>query len=502
MDGRTRREFLRQVGAGVFTASLGSALSADLGLSRAWAGQDEPRLAFGVLEPLVALMQETLIAKFQPAVVGLFKEGKAGLKELVGAAALANARTFGGEDYVGFHSMFALMPAYTIAKDLPPERQLLPVLKALYRNTNRIQEFGGRAKEVLRPVAPSADGALREQVRRLDLKGAEATLAGLCQASPERAFNELQAALHDSTEVHRVNLVWRAWGLLDLVGPEHAHALLRQSLHYFVNQEGSKHRDHFSGARALLPRLLDQHRLDGKPPGRKEADDAWVERTSVALFEAAPEQAAEIAAGALAEGMRPDAVHEAVSLAANQMVLRDENKQAHGSTNGVHCCDAVNAWRHIGRVSDARNAVAAAILAAYHFAFDRDNPKRNKFREWTPYPRPDALEAVKPADPETLLRDLDGSIRNKDQARAAALVHRLGEQGAPAAPVLDLFRRYVISEDGKLHGEKFFGTVKEEFEATRAPFRWRQLVGMARYAASMYGEPTPGREEALKLLGL
>ena len=42
----------------------------------------------------------------------------------------------------------------------------------------------------------------------------------------------------------------------------------------------------------------------------------------------------------------------------------------------------------------------------------------------------------------------------------------------------------------------------EEFESMREPFRWRQLVAMARYAASMYGDPTPGYAEALQLLGL
>ena len=31
-------------------------------------------------------------------------------------------------------------------------------------------------------------------------------------------------------------------------------------------------------------------------------------------------------------------------------------------------------------------------------------------------------------------------------------------------------------------GEKFFRTMTEEFESMRAPFRWRQLVAMARYA--------------------
>lgn len=508
MNAQTRRDFLRQVGAGVLTAGVGTAIAGDLGLDRVFA-QDEPRLTFGAMEPLVALMQETPIAGLQPLLVDMVKGGKVDLKQLVAAAALANARTFGGDDYIGFHAMFSLMPAYAIAQELPAERRMLPILKALHRNTNRIHEFGGRAKEILKPVAaaPVPEGkpggeALRDAIRGKDLKGAEATLATLCSTSAENAYEHVQTALHDSAEVHRVNMVYRAWGLLDIVGLDHAHTLLRQSLHYFQTQENSKHRDHFSGARALLPKLMDQYDLCCKPPGAKTPDDDWVEGTSVALFAATPERAAEIAAAALSEGIAPDGVQEAVSLAANQMVLRDENKQAHGSTNGVHCCDAVNAWRHIGRASSAKNACAAAILAAYHFAFDRDNPRRNKFQEWLPYPRQEARDAVKMSDPAELLRGLDGAIRDRDQARAAALTARYGEADGSPAEVFSIFRRYVISENGSLHGEKYFRTVTEEFGTTRARFRWRQLVGMARYAASMYGEPAPGYAEAVRLLGL
>src|SRR5688500_12218833 len=100
MNARTRRDFLRQVGAG--------AMAAGLGMSKAPA-QDEPRLTFGAMEPLVCLMQETPIAKLQATLVNKIREGTS-LKDLVAAAALANARVFGGEDYIGFHSMFALKP--------------------------------------------------------------------------------------------------------------------------------------------------------------------------------------------------------------------------------------------------------------------------------------------------------------------------------------------------------------------------------------------------------
>src|SRR5207247_3574479 len=131
-------------------------------------------LDFGQLEPLVRFMQETPANRLVPALADRFKSG-ADLRRLVAAAALANARTFGGEDYVGFHTMMALAPSLHMARELPDALQPLPVFKVLYRNTNRIQEKGGRKAEVLHHVKPAglAEGrpggdAVREAVHRKD----------------------------------------------------------------------------------------------------------------------------------------------------------------------------------------------------------------------------------------------------------------------------------------------------------------------------------------------
>ena len=137
----TRREFLADVGRGMLIATVGSSLASDLGLAPAFAA-DGPAatngLSFGDLEPLVCLMQETPAAKLLPKLTAQLKAGT-DLKRLVAAGALANARTFGGEDYIGFHTLMALGPALYMARELNGPLQPLPVFKVLYRNTNRIQ---------------------------------------------------------------------------------------------------------------------------------------------------------------------------------------------------------------------------------------------------------------------------------------------------------------------------------------------------------------------------
>lgn len=514
----TRRRFLAEVGQGMLIASVGCTAAVDMGLASAGAADGPEPLDFGPLEPLVALMQETPANRLLPALVQRLRSGM-GLDALLQAAALANARTFGGEDYVGFHTMMALAPAYHMALEMPEAQRALPVLKVLYRNNQRIQEVGGRKAEVLRTVRPATpaqqpvDGQhLRDAVRHKDMEQAERTFAAAAQQKSDEAFNCLLWTVQDNTEVHRVVLAYRAWDLLDLIGPEHAHALLRQSLRYCVKSERDwQHNSEIDEPRTLLPKLLDQHKLLSRPVGTRAGDDAWVESLSRTIFESSRSAAADAAAAALAEGMSVHAVGEAISLAANQLTLRDvgrtgraiqPNKPAgsvHGDSIGVHACDSANAWRQMVRACNRRNAVASLILGAYQVAMDRV-ARGGDFLHWEPWPHAEHLEQVRSVAPERLLAEAEAAIRSNDQARACALIHSYGESDRPARPVFDLLLRYAVSEDGALHAEKYYCTVAEEFTSTRKAFRWRQLTALARVTASEYGRPAPGYAESRELL--
>ena len=514
----TRRQFLSDVGRGVLVASLGPALATELALgNEALAETGATRLTFGDMEPLVCLMQETPLNRLLPVLVEKLKGGT-DLKQLVAAAALANARSFGGEDYVGYHTLMALAPAYRMSAEMPEATRALPVLKVLYRNTSRIHEAGGPARQTLHPVQPAAlpEGrvggeVLREAVRAKDMGRAEQTFAALSQCCPEDAFNALLYAVQDETEVHRTVLPYRAWDLLDLVGREQAHALLRQSVRYCVKAESWQRPPRRGSTRSLLPDLLEKYHLLGRDVGTRAAEDKWVEDLSRTIFAATPAQAAEAAATALAEGFAPDCVGEAISLAANQLVLRDQGRpprmespgkpvgSVHGDSIGVHACDSANAWRNMARVSNARNTFACLILGAYQVALDRVD-RGGDFLEWQPLPVASHVERVKPTDQGALLRELDEAIRGNLQARAAAVVQRYADLGHRPRGVFDLMLKYATSEDGALHAEKYYRTVTEEFGATRPAFRWRQVVGLARVTASEYGRPAPGYAEARELL--
>jgi hypothetical protein len=258
----------------------------------------------------------------------------------------------------------------------------------------------------------------------------------------------------------------------------------------------------------VLPRLLDQYRLSSKPLGNQPAEDAQVDELTQAIFTGTREEAADAVAAALAEGMDPEAVGEAISMAANLLVLHDPGRRqenstpqkppgcVHGDSIGVHASDSANAWRNIARVSNPRNAAASLIVGAYHTA--------GQFQYVTKdvYPYTHLLDEIETTDPAVLLGQAEEAIRGNDQARACAVVQHYGELNLPPRPVFDLLLKYAVSEDGALHAEKYYRTVSEEFANTRAAYRWRQLVALARVTASEHGFPAPGLHEACNLLGV
>ena len=525
MSKRTRRELFADVGRGMIAAGVGTALASDLGFGTAWATEDAGRLTFGDLDPLVTFLQETPPDKLIAKAVEKLKSGT-DLKQLVAAAALTNARAFGGEDYIGFHTLMALAPAYQMAQEEPDAaKKPLAVLKVLHRNATRLKEVGN-TKETLKVVAPGKLGAgrpvgeqLRDAVRTATtdaakaLATAEATFAGICTTSkPEDALNELLLMVDDATEVHRVVLVSRAWDLTRFVGAGRAHTMLRQSVRYCVNTEKYPNQVKYNAPiREQLPKLLDQYKLLATKPGARSADDAWVEKFALTVFNATSEQAGDAVAAALAEGFSAEAVGEALSLAANQLVLRDDGRpksqvqpnkpegSIHGDSVGVHACDTIHAWRNLAAIGDRRTQVTSLILAGHEVA--RDRGQRGEFPKWEAYPRAEHREKVKGVPADALVKELDAAIRDKDQVRAAALTARIGaELPDQAKSVFALFRGYAISEDGALHAEKYFATTTDEFARARSAFKWRQLVALSRVTASQYGYAAPGHKEACEVL--
>src|SRR5206468_1437043 len=141
---------------------------------------------------------------------------------------------------------------------------------------------------------------------------------------------------------------------------------------------------------------------------------------------------ADAAAAALAEGISPADIGEAITLAANQLLLRDMGRtpreevagkpvgSVHGDSIGVHASDSANAWRNMARVANARNCFASLILGAYQVALDR-TARGGDFLNWQPLPVARHVDEIKTTEADALLRQADEAIRGNLQARASAI---------------------------------------------------------------------------------
>ena len=257
--------------------------------------------------------------------------------------------------------------------------------------------------------------------------------------------------------------------------------------------------------------------LSASKPGTRSADDAWIEKFSNSVFASTAPTRRESVAEALAEGIEAEAIGQALALAANQLLLRDPGRpkqwtapnkpvgSVHGDSIGLHCSDTIHAWRNLARSGDRRTQVTSLILAGYQVARDRTGYRQpdaaGDMLKWEPYPHADAREAVKGVAADSLMKELDAAIRDKNQPRTCALTARIGELNPESSKeVFALLRGYAISEDGALHAEKYYATTSDEFAAARPAFKWRQLVSLARVTASAYGYPAAGVKEACELV--
>lgn len=515
MSLNSRRRFMQNVGSGMLIAGLGSNLAIELGVASEHCLLPPVADDYGRLGPWVGLMQELKPDQLQVKIVKELGKGTVTLQDLVGAAALANAETFGGQDYVGYHAEMALLPALQMSEELPERRKPLPVLKVLYRNSSRIQQFGPK-KKTLKPIegrgtqTVSVDRfgpELRQLVRQADMDKAEELFATLYQNDSSIAFDTLLYTIADEVDVHRFVLAYRGMGLIDVAGEEHAHTLLRQCVRHCVDFEDRRKAKgrKASPIRGEIPKLLDQHKLVGKQLGTREPDDAWMEEFSNTIYNATKSGASQAVAEALADGISPKSICQAISLACNQLTLRQGGNplRTHGASAGVHSSDAANAWRHMVTKASDLNLKVGLLVSAWH---------TGRYDQWSsdPYPLEKHFEEIKTEKADELLGICEEAIRGNDQGCASAAVHRYLDLGNVAEPVFELLRKYAISEDGRLHSEKFFRTVREEYAFARPAFRNRQLVALARVTASAYaydvkdnhGHRAPGYADACKLLGI
>ncbi len=508
----SRREFLGKVGSGMLASVVGLTAASELDLLGLALGKEADRLEFGELEALAGLLQDTAADDLMSKLRLELDQGT-DLRSLIAAGCLANARTFGGQDYVGYHCFMALVPALAMSRRLTGRRAALPVFKVLHRNARRIQAQGGRSREVLRPVEAAAPSDTSPRSRLLEagrggqFDSAEATFARVVARGPEAAFASLQPLIRDNIDVHQVVLAYRSWDMMRLTGEANGLILLRQVLRQCIDRDESRRRRGRSAPaiRRLLPELIDAHRLD-RTVEKTRLNNEQLEELIQLLFVSDRDAAATHVASQLAAGVSRSDIGEALSLTGVRLLLHDPGRSigsegkpkgsVHGASVGLHAADSANAWRGIAAATDAANANASLVTAAWHAA-----GQSGRMDTSTPF-HADAREEVIGVPAEKLLGALGEALRGGDQKRSCALAERYLKLDRDPEALMDLLIEPATLHDGALHHEKYFHTATEEYGRTRRQFRAAHLVSLTRVMASGYGFEAQGVAQSRQVLGV
>src|SRR5262245_52320659 len=132
---------------------------------------------------------------------------------------------------------------------------------------------------------------------------------------PEQDYDAIQLMVQDDLNVHRVVLAWRSWEVLDFTGKEHARTMLRQSVRHCTVYTEARTGKQTKGIRETLPKVMESNKLWKKAVGKRIADDKFIEKLATTIYASTQDQAAEAVAAALAEGISPASIGEAMSLA-------------------------------------------------------------------------------------------------------------------------------------------------------------------------------------------
>ena len=413
----------------------------------------------------------------------------------------------------------AMLPALNISTQLPAERQPLPVLKVIYRNSAQFQSHGGASKKTLMALHAaehSAEGdmglKIREACRIADIecrRERSSPACGMprrrrCSTPCSRPCRTTSTSTGSCLPIART--AWSACSARNM--PTRCCGSASFCADGRLEAEHKRHKQTDIPIRTVMPKLLDQYKLVGKTPGKRDPGDAAVDELASTIYNGPPASSADAAAAALADGISHEVGRRSHFAGVQHARAPARTGGNHGGPTAIRPAftrptppTPSATWPAI---TDAKHGVCGLIVAAYHSA--SHNALQDRRLSARRPPQVDQSDRCGRPARRVRRRGQGTTIRAAPPPRSQSTARRASRVDG----VFQTLLKYTISEDGRLHGEKFFHTVGEEYSTTRPAFRWRQITALARVTASAYGYDrqdkhgfhAPGYEEACKLLGV
>jgi nitrite reductase/ring-hydroxylating ferredoxin subunit len=282
---------------------------------------------------------------------------------------------------------------------------------------------------------------------------------------------------------HVLDFCNKSFEVLDLIGWDHAEAVLPTVLAYLVSSRGGQEVDSWRGPIDLVPPLNETAEslpeLLAKGEGKRW--DAVRELAAEILGED-PLQILAAMRSALADGATPEQLCRAVAYASAQRIAR------FGTANEfADWITALHTFTYCSALHQAvkRCPTPGVLRGAFHGAV---SVYLDRFLNVPPALLPgerDLLDAEPTGGPELLERFLDALNQQQEIDGAARSVARYLQLGHPAQPLFDALTRAVVREDAEFHTFQMVEAAIRQYEEWgRAPEAGLILIAAARYIAA------------------
>lgn len=326
------------------------------------AGETSHALRFGPdLEPLVRLIEETPRDRCAAALLERLQQGLPYDRFLAAIFCAAIRKQNSGHDVYKMHAV------HQVSRELDPAERLLPLFWAVDVFKVHQQDFPSPPLPRLRGALPAAEQAPQDFVaamRRMDLDGAERSLAALARQGDARRIVELlwfYGCRDGGMGAHGAIVVSNCFRALESLGWHEAEPVLRFVIRDLFKLYPTGRTD---ASFATNVARADEHA--GKLP-TGWADGRAQESTTRELFEylrnGQPGPACEVALQQLLAGIGAQAIWDAAHLAAAELLVRHESGWGLAS-RPLHANTSLNAMHVAFRGTDVEHTRLLALLQA------------------------------------------------------------------------------------------------------------------------------------------
>ncbi|QDU56976.1 hypothetical protein [Aeoliella mucimassa] len=447
------------------------------------------------ITPIVRLIEETPREKLLEVIAERLRTGLS-YRELLAGLLLAGVKNVEPRPSVGhkFHTVLVVNSAHLASISSPPEHRWLPIFWALdyYKSAAQrdVVERGDwtmqRVDESALPAPSEAARAFTEAMDKWDVSAADTAVAALARQTGAMQVYELlfRYGMRDFRSIgHKAIYVANSWRTLQCIGWQHAEPVLRSLTYALLQHEG----DNPSQRDAEADRPYRQN-VELAKQVRSDWQAGIVEPSATrellaTLRSATPQQASEQVVDLLNRKISPQAVWDALFVAAGELLMRQPAivaLHAVTTTNALHFAYQTSGDQETRLLLMLQNA---AFLAMFRDAMGgRGSVKSLSIDDLQPeVPTEQGAGAI-----EEIFSELNGQ-----PATAASKMLGYLNQSQDASEMMDAARVLIFMKGDNAHDYKFSSAVLEDYYHLSPD--WRNTY-MASNLFLMRGSQTPDNQ--------